>query len=79
MIFVTDEQRQILQEEGTPTPLLDGIAGKCYMVMPVQFASDEPGIFRVSVPGIGAVAEAELPTDAVETLAVLLRKMLKAE
>ena len=77
MIFLTDEQRQILQEDGAPLPLLDASAGRCYMVMPVDVFADEAGVFRASVPGMNAVAEAELPSDAAETLAVLLRTMLE--
>lgn len=57
MIFLTDEQRQVLQEDGAPMPLIDGDAGKCYMVMPVEFSS-EGTVFRARMPGFGAVAEA---------------------
>lgn len=77
MIFVTDEQRQILQEEGAPLLLLDGTAAKCYIVMPVNLSRAEAGIFHATMPGIGAVAEAEVPSDAAETLVVLLRTMLE--
>jgi len=78
VIFVTDKQRHVLQEQGVPTPFIDG-EGKCYMVMPVDFDADASGIFRARMPGINAVAEAEVPSDAAETLAVLLRKMLEQD
>lgn len=77
MIFVTDEQRQVLQEGGAPMPLIDGDDGKCYMVMPVEFSRNGEGLFRACMPGYGAVAEAEVPSDAAVTLALLVRKMLE--
>ncbi len=79
MIFVTDEQRQILQEDGVPMPLFDAYAGKCYMVMPVDFSTEGTGVFQARVPGMGALAEADVPSDAVEALAILLRKMLEQD
>ena len=39
MIFVSDEQRPVLQQDGPPMPLIDAVAGKCYMVMPVEFTT----------------------------------------
>ena len=78
VIFVTDEQRQILEGEGVPMPFIDG-DGKCYMVMPVDFSADETGVFRAVMPGMNAIAEAEVPSDAAFALAVLLRKMLEQE
>ena len=77
MLFVTDEQRQILEEDGAPTPLLDADSGRCYIVMPVDFSNDGAGTFRASMPGMNAVAEADVPSDAAETLAVLLRTILE--
>lgn len=76
MLVVSDEQREILGVEGAPTPLIDDIAGKCYMVMPVEWSASEEGFFRAIMPGVGAVAEAEVPSDAAIALAVVLRKML---
>ena len=72
---VSDEQRQYLDLDGVPLPLIDAEGGRAYMVMPVDISADEPGTFRATMPGIDAVAEVEIPSDAVETLAVLLRKM----
>jgi hypothetical protein len=79
VIFVTDEQRQILNEDGVPMPLIDGHSGKCYMVMPVEFSADKSGIFSAHMPGFGAIAEAEIPSDAVVSLAILMRKMLEQD
>lgn len=77
VIFVTDEQRQILQNEGVPTPFIDAEAGRCYLVMPIEFSADDYGIFRAQIPGISAVAEAKVPSDAAIALALLFRKMLE--
>lgn len=77
VIFVTDEQRQVLQEDGVPMPLIDGDAGKCYIVMPVAFSRESDGFFRARLPGFGAVAEAEVPSDAAAALAILVRKMVE--
>ena len=60
MIFITNEQRQVLQDDDVPMPLIDADAGKCYMVMPVDFSADASGVFRATMPGIDAVAEAEV-------------------
>jgi hypothetical protein len=77
VIFATDEQRQILEQDGVPMPLIDGNAGKCYMVMPIEFSDIGTSIVRARMPGIAAVAEAEVPSDAAMTLAVLMRRMLE--
>lgn len=60
-------------------PFIDADAGKCYMVMPVDFSADEAGVFRATMPGIDAVAEAEVPSDAAEALAVLLKAILEED
>jgi len=77
VIFVTDEQRQILRDDGVPIPLIDADAGKCYMVMPIEFSRDDTGFFRARMTSYEAVAEAEIPSDAAEALSVLLKKMLE--
>lgn len=79
MLTVSDEQRQLLQDDGVPIPLIDAEAGKCYMVMPVDFSHDRTRFFRAQMRGIGAVAQAEVPSDAAMTLAMLLRKMLEQD
>ena len=64
-----------MQNDSLPMPLIDAQAGKCYMVMPVDFSADASGVFRATMTGIDAVAEAEVTSDAAEALAVLLRAM----
>ena len=59
-------------------PFIDG-EGKCYMVMPVRIFAYEPGTFRAIMPGMNAIAEAEVPSDAAFALAVLLGKMLEQD
>ena len=68
-----------MQDDGLPIPLIDSDAGKCYMVMPVDFSADASGVFRATMTGIDAVAEAEVASDAAEALAVLLRAMLEQD
>jgi len=76
VLTVSNEQRQILEQDGAPMPLVDGIAGKCYMVLPVEFSSAGSGVVRARIPGVRAVADADDPTDAAMTLAIVLGKLL---
>lgn len=76
MLSVPDEIRQYLDLDGPPLPLIDPERGRCYMLMPVTFSSEPPGRVSARVPGIRAVGEADQPTDALATLAVVVRDNL---
>jgi len=77
MILITDEQRQVLEEHGAPMPLLDAKTGKSYIVMPVSLSSRAPFLCNASIPGIDAIVDGEVPSEAVENLALLLKSMIE--
>lgn len=77
MLSVSDEQRRYIDLDGAPLPLVDPERGRCYLLMPVCFTSGENGRVLARVPGIRAVGEAEKATDALGTLAVLLKDVLE--
>jgi hypothetical protein len=74
---VSDEQRQYLDLDGAPMPLIDAERGRCYMLMPVHFTPGRSGRVEARVPGIGAVGEADQPTDALAALAIVLKEALE--
>ena len=77
MLFVSDEQRQYLKLDGAPLPLIDAERGRAYMLMPVNFTPGEGGRVLARVPGIRAVGEADQPTEALATVAVLIKEVLE--
>ena len=78
MLFLTDEQRQYLNLDGAPLPLIDDESGRCFMLMPVAFSSSSTGRVLARVPGIRAVGEANQPTEALATLAILLKDVMES-
>ena len=77
MLSVSDEQRQYLDLDGAPLPLIDAERGCCYMLMPVNFSRDSGSRVLARVPGIRAVGEGNQPTEAIGTLAILIKDVLK--
>lgn len=77
MLSVSDEQRRLLKLDGAPLPLVDHVGGKCYMLMPVSFSRGPNGRVLARVPGIRAMGEANQPTEALATLAVLINEVLE--
>ena len=71
-----DELRQYLDLDGPPLPLIDAEQGRCYMLMPVNFTPGPGGGVMARVPGIRAVGEGNVATEALATLAVLIKKVL---
>ena len=76
MLRVSDEQRQYLALDGAPLPLIDAKQGRGYMLMPVNFTRGRSGRVFARVPGIRAVGEADEPTEALSTLALLIKDVL---
>jgi len=77
VLTVSDEQRHYLDLDGAPIPLIDAEQGRGYMLMPVNFTRNSDGSILARVPGIRAVGEADVPTDALATLAVLIKDNLE--
>ena len=75
---MSDEQRNFLDLDGAPLPLIDPERGRGYMLMPVHFTRTKDGSVLARVPGIRAAGEADQPTDALATLAVAIQKHLDA-
>ena len=76
MLTVPEEQRQYLDLDGAPLPLIDAEEGRGYMLMPVNFTRGPGGGVLARVPGIRAVGEGDQPTEALATLAVLIKNVL---
>jgi hypothetical protein len=77
VITVPDELRHYLDVDGPPIPLIDAEEGHGYMLMPVTFTRGSPGRVLARVPGIRAVGEGNQPTEALATLALLLKDVLE--
>ena len=77
MLVVPDELRHYLNLDGAPLPLIDPEGGRCCMLMPVNFTRGPGGRVLARVPGIRAVREADQPTEALATLALLIKDVLE--
>jgi hypothetical protein len=77
VLSVSDEQRQYLDLDGAPLPLIDAERGRGYMLMPVTFTRGPSGRVLARVPGIRAAGEADQPTEALATLAILIKNEKK--
>jgi hypothetical protein len=77
VLTVSDEQRRYLDLDGAPLPLIDAERVRGYMLMPVNFTPRPGGRVMARVPGIRAVGEADQATDALATLAVLIKEVLE--
>lgn len=78
MLALSDEQRQYLNLDGAPLPFIDAEEGRCYMLMPVNFTQARGGRVLARVPGIGAIGEADQPTEALATLAIVIKEALES-
>ena len=76
MLTIPDELRYYLDVDGPPLPLIDPEKVRGYMLMPVSFTRDPSGSILARIPGIRAVGEADQPTDALATLAILIKEVL---
>ena len=77
MLEISEEQRHFLELDGPPLPLIDAESGQGYVLMPVQFTRNPLGRIFARVPGIRAVGEANLPTEALATLALVIKDHLE--
>jgi hypothetical protein len=73
VLTLSDEQRHYLNLDGAPLPLTDPESGRSYMLMPVTFTHAPDGSIWARVPGIRAVGEADGETEALATLAILIK------
>lgn len=76
MLSVSEEQRQFLDLDGAPLPLVDYERGRCYMLMPVRFAPLPGGRVVARLPEVRAAGEAEQPIEALATLAIVIKDAL---
>ncbi len=74
---ITDEQREIIAEEGTPLPIADDKKGKAYVVLQVSFGRTEDKVFRAVAPGVNAVGEGDIPSDALFSLCAAIQMLAK--
>lgn len=77
MLTVSDEQRHYLKVDGPPLPLIDPDAGRGYLLMPVSFTRGPGRRIVARVPGIRAVGEADQATEALATLAIVIKDRLE--
>jgi len=77
VLTVPDELRQYLDLDGPPLPLIDAEQGRGYMLMPVNFRLGPDRSVQARVPGIRAVGEGDKATEALATLAILIKDVLE--
>lgn len=77
MLTVSDEERHYLDLDGAPLPLIDPERGRGFLLMPVTFTRGTGRRVLARVPGIRAVGEADRPTEALATLAIVIRDVLE--
>jgi hypothetical protein len=77
MLSVSEEQRHYLNVDGPPLPLIDPDAGRGYMLMPVSFTRGPGHRVLARVPGVRAVGEADQATEALATLAIVIKDRLE--
>ena len=76
VLTISKEQRRYLKLDGAPLPLIDAEVGHGYMLMPVTFSRGPGRTVLARVPGVRAVGEADLATEALATLAILIKENL---
>ncbi len=62
-VTISDEQRQTIEEFGTPLDVVDPITHETYVLLPMEFAH-EAGGYLARVPGIPAFGEGETEEEA---------------
>jgi hypothetical protein len=77
VLTVSDEQRQYLDLDGPPLPLIEPEEGRGYMLMPVTFTRGHGDRILARIPGIRAAGEADQPTEALATLAIVIKQALE--
>ena len=75
VLTLPEELRPFLDHDGPPLPIIDPDEGRGYMLMPVTF-SGRPGRIVARVPGIRAAGEGNQATEALATLAWLIKDNL---
>jgi hypothetical protein len=79
MLTLTSEQRQAIENEGVPLPVVDEGTGEAYMLLPVEFLPDpELGGYTARIPGISAYGDGETKEDAILSLQAALSAYIEA-
>jgi hypothetical protein len=79
MYTLNPEQRQAVEEEGTPLPVIDDVTGEAYMLLAIEFMPDvEHGGYTARVPGIPAYGEGERKEEAILALTAALNGYIDA-
>lgn len=79
MLAMSDEQRQIVEREGTPVPIVDGLTRNTYVLLGVECISDpSQSCFTARIPSITAYGEGETAQAASLALCEALRGYLEA-
>lgn len=76
--ILSDDQRQAIEQNGAPLPIIDDLTNSTYMLMSVECtAASEQGGFIARIPGIAAYGEGETTQDASLALCEALRGYLE--
>jgi hypothetical protein len=75
VVTLSDEQREAIAQDGTPLPIIEADDGKAYIILRVNFARTEDSVFRAVAPGVNAVGDGDLPSDALFALCVAIRTL----
>lgn len=77
--LLSDDQRQAIEEDGTPLPVIDKLAGSTYILLSVQFIPDPlQGGFTAHIPGVAAYGGGETKQEASLALCEALRSYMDA-
>lgn len=75
MLTISDEQRQSLDLDGAPLPLLDEETGHAYILLSVDLSAAPMGGIRAEFQGMNAVGEGDEPEDALWALAESMKAL----
>lgn len=75
---LSNEQRQAMEQLGTPLPLFDEGNQEAYVILQARVTPDPLGGYSAHVPGITAYGGGGTAEEATLTLSVVLREVLLA-
>jgi hypothetical protein len=75
VLTLSDEQREAIAQYGTPLPVIEADDGKAYIILGVNFERADASVFRAVAPGVNAVGEGDLPSDALFALCAAIQTL----
>ena len=78
VVTLTDEQRQAVEQDGTPLPIFDDETQSAYVLLSVTIAAVARDEYLASIRGIAAYGEGATEHEATLALIEALRQNIKA-